>query len=223
MAKVELKQNVKSKNQEFADANRQNFARSATYVMNLTSSPGSGKTSLMEKTLPALTRNYRIFVIEGDVETDADSRRIHKLGIAATQIETHNACHLDASMITSIISQLKLNEIDLLVIENIGNLICPVGFDLGEDLRVVVASTAEGEDKPLKYPAAYHRATVAILNKIDLLPHLSFDTARFEMAARQANPELRIFPTSCVTNEGIGDWCAWLSDQIKQKKQTSAG
>jgi hydrogenase nickel incorporation protein HypB len=188
--------------------------------MNLTSSPGSGKTSLMEKTLPILSKNFRIFVIEGDVETDADSRRIRKLGIPATQIETHNACHLDASMITEIIGKQKLEELDLLVIENIGNLICPVGFDLGEDLRVVVASTAEGEDKPLKYPAAYHRAHVGILNKMDLLPYIPFDVARFEMFARQANPELRLFPTSCMTNEGIGDWCAWLSDQIKQKNRS---
>ncbi len=215
MSKIKVEKNVYNRNQELAEQNRRRFRDAQTFVMNMVSSPGSGKTSLIEQMGPRLASiGCQVFVIEGDVETERDADRLRRLGIEAVQIQTHGSCHLDAARVANALEDIQLEKVDLLMVENVGNLICPTGFDLGEDLRMVVASTAEGDDKPLKYPAAYHKADVCILNKIDLLAYLDFDVAQFEAGARRANSELTIFHTSCRTQEGIEPWCKWLRERI---------
>lgn len=210
MTEIPLKQSIYGRNQAEADCNRTRFARAGLTVVNLLSSPGSGKTSLLEQTAACLKGKKRIFVVEGDLETERDADRIRAAGLPARQIQTHGACHLDAASIDKALSDVDLSGYDLLVIENIGNLICPTGFDLGEDVRVVVASTTEGDDKPLKYPEAYHGADVCVLNKIDLLAYVPFRVEAFLAAARRANPNLRFLQTSCTTGQGIDAWCEFL-------------
>ena len=211
MTEIPLEQNVYGRNQACADGNRGRFAKAGLVVLNLLSSPGAGKTSLLERTAAHIADERRIFVVEGDVETERDADRIRALGVEAKQIQTHGGCHLDAESVARALAGVDLGAFDLLLIENVGNLICPAGFDLGEDVRVIVASTTEGADKPVKYPEAYYRADVCVLNKIDLLAHVPFDVAQFEFAARRANEGLRLFRTSCTTDEGIGEWCTWLA------------
>jgi len=215
MSEVKVEKNVYNRNQELAEQNRKRFQDNKTYVVNMISSPGSGKTSLIEQMGPRLaSAGCKVFVIEGDVETERDADRLRRLGIEAVQIQTHGSCHLDATRVAKALEGVKLEKVDLLIIENVGNLICPTGFDLGEDLRVVVASTAEGDDKPIKYPAAYHKADVCILNKIDLLMHIDFEVPQFEAGARRAKSDLTIFHTSCRTSEGIESFCEWLQPRI---------
>ena len=216
MTKIDLKKNVRSRNQQIADANRQRFAAAKTRVLNIMSSPGAGKTSLLEQMAPRLLPSLSIFVIEGDCETERDADRLRGVGLDALQIQTHGACHLDAIMIEKALDGIDLPHLDLLIVENVGNLICPTGFDLGEDLRVVVASTTEGDDKPLKYPEAYHHGHVCVLNKIDLLEHVTFDVPAFEAGARRANSNLRFFHASCTTGQGLDQWCHWLMAQHNQ-------
>ncbi|MBN1844053.1 MAG: hydrogenase nickel incorporation protein HypB [Sedimentisphaerales bacterium] len=211
MSRIKVEKNVYNRNQELAEENRRRFQQAGAYVVNMISSPGSGKTSLIERLAPrCVAAGRRLFVIEGDVETERDADRLRRLGVEAVQIQTHGACHLDAAAVARALAGAELAGVDLLIIENVGNLICPTGFDLGEQLRIVVASTAEGDDKPLKYPAAYHKADVCILNKMDLLAWVDFDVERFEAAARRANAQLQLFRTSCRTGEGIDAWCDWL-------------
>ena len=215
MSEIKVAKNVYNRNQELAEQNRKRFREHQTYVINMVSSPGSGKTSLIEQTGPRLaSAGCKVFVIEGDVETERDADRLRRLGIEAVQIQTHGSCHLDAVKVAKALDGVQLAEVDLLIIENVGNLICPTGFDLGEEVRAVVASAAEGDDKPLKYPAAYHKADVCILNKIDLLAYVDFDMQQFEAGARRAKSDLTIFHTSCRTQEGIGPWCEWLRSQL---------
>ncbi len=216
---IKLKKNVHNRNQELADELREKFKAAGTYVINMISSPGSGKTSLIEKMGPYLKGNTELFVIDGDLETERDADRLREVGIKAVQIQTHGSCHLDATMIDKALEGVDLNTIDLLIIENVGNLVCPTSFDLGENLRVVVASTTEGDDKPLKYPSSYHRAEVCIFNKIDLLPYIQFDVDQFEAAARRANENLQIFHTSCSTGQGIQQLCQWLQDEVAKIKK----
>ena len=215
MSEIKVEKNVYNRNQELAEQNRKRFRDNQTYVMNMISSPGSGETSLIEQMGPRLaSTGCKAFVIEGDVETERDADRLRRLGIEAVQIQTHGSCHLDAAKVAKALEGVKLAEVDLLIIENVGNLICPTGFDLGEDVRAVVASTPEGDDKPLKYPAAYHQADVCILNKIDLLEYVDFDRQQFEAGARRAKTDLTIFYTSCRTFEGIEPFCEWLRVRI---------
>ncbi len=216
MAKINVKKDITSRNRQLADELRKRFVAAGTYVINIISSPGSGKTSLIEKMGPQLIDNLSLFVIDGDLETQNDANRLKQAGIPAVQIETHGCCHLDAVMIDKVLVNIDLDRVDLLIIENIGNLICPVGFDLGENMRVVAASPAEGQDKPLKYPQAYHRADVCIFNKIDLLPYIKFDTTQFEADARRANPNLQFFYTSCLTGQGVDNWSQWLLFEVKR-------
>jgi hydrogenase nickel incorporation protein HypB len=216
MSELKVKKNVYNRNQELAEQIRRRLQDAGAFGINMVSSPGSGKTSLIEQMGPRLAAaGCKIFVVEGDVETERDADRLRRLGIDVVQIQTHGSCHLDAAMIAKVLEGVKLADVDLLIIENVGNLICPTGFDLGENLRVVVASTAEGDDKPLKYPEAYHKADVCILNKIDLLEHIDFDVPQFEAGARRAKPDLKIFHTSCRTSKGIDAWCDWLLTQIR--------
>jgi len=216
MSEIKVKKNVYNRNQELAEQIRRQLQDAGAYAVNMVSSPGSGKTSLIEQMGPLLAAaGCKVFVIEGDVETERDADRLRRLAIDAVQIQTHGSCHLDAAMIVKVLEGVKLTDVDLLIVENIGNLICPTGFDLGENLRVVVAGTTEGDDKPLKYPEAYHKADVCILNKIDLLEHVDFDVTRFEAGARRAKPDLKIFHTSCRTGHGVDAWCEWLLNQIR--------
>ncbi len=213
MADIPVRKSVHSRNDEIARQNRRRFREAGLCVINLLSSPGSGKTSLLERTAERMKDSVRILVIDGDVETERDADRLRKAGLEAFQIQTHGACHLDASMISGQLQQVDLTRYDLLLIENIGNLVCPSSFDLGEEFRVVVASTTEGDDKPVKYPEAYHTADLCVLNKIDLLPYVEFDIREFEAGARRVNDQLQFFHTSCVSGEGIDAWCDWLRRQ----------
>lgn len=202
------------KNDEVARRNRELFARHHLFVINIVSSPGSGKTSLLEKTLAGLKEKVRIAVIEGDVQTDLDARRVARFDVPVAQIVTNGGCHLEAKLVADALEHLDLTGIQLLVIENVGNLVCPSNYDLGEAIKVVVASTTEGDDKPLKYPAMFRNATVLIINKMDLVPHLDCDVSLLKRNALQINPSLKVFETSCKTGVGISEWCSWLREQV---------
>ncbi|MBN2473515.1 MAG: hydrogenase nickel incorporation protein HypB [Pirellulales bacterium] len=215
MADIPVRKSVRSRNDEIAAENRGRFREAGLCVVNMLSSPGSGKTSLLERTAAHMKDRLRILVIDGDVETERDADRLRKAGLEAIQIQTHGSCHLSAAMIAEQIATVDLSAYDLLLIENIGNLVCPSNYDLGEARRVVVASTTEGDDKPIKYPEAYHTADLCVLNKVDLLPYLPFDVAAFEAGARRAKAGLPILQTSCTTDSGVDAWCRWLDDQVR--------
>lgn len=211
-----VERKILEKNDQIAASIRELFQQHKIFAINLVSSPGSGKTSLVEKTIAKCKNKFRMTVIEGDVQTDLDAQRIHALGIPVVQIVTHGACHLEANLVRDSLQNINIAEIDLVIIENVGNLVCPAGYDLGEDQKVVIVSTTEGDDKPLKYPAMFRKASVLIINKIDLLPHLNASLEELEKNALSINPSLKIFKTSCQTGEGINEWCNWLELQIKK-------
>ena len=217
MSVITIERKVLEKNDELAGRNRALFAKHKTFVINLVSSPGSGKTSLLEKTLGSLNGKLKIAVIEGDVQTDLDAQRVARFGVPVAQIITNGGCHLEARLVADALEKIDLSGIELLVIENVGNLVCPSNYDLGEAMKVVVASTTEGDDKPLKYPGMFRNASVLIINKIDLLPHLDCDIAALKRSALQINPSLEVFETSCRTGAGIQEWCAWLVQQSTAK------
>ena len=214
---ITIEQKVLAQNDELAAANRELFARHNLFVLNIVSSPGAGKTSLLERTLERLKGTLRIAVVEGDVQTDLDARRVARYGVPAVQIITHGGCHLEAKLVQDAIAHLELGALDLLVIENVGNLVCPANYDLGEAMKVVVVSTTEGDDKPLKYPGMFRNASVLIINKIDLLPYLDADGDVLQHNALQINPALTVFRTSCRTGDGISEWCAWLGAQTTDR------
>ncbi len=214
MSIVKVERKVLEKNEEIAALNRSFFLQRKIFVLNLVSSPGSGKTSILEKTLEYLKGRINIGVIEGDVQTDLDAQRIAKFDVPVVQIVTNGACHLDAKLIRDALNQLDVDRIQLLIVENVGNLVCPANFDLGEALKVVVLSITEGEDKPLKYPAMFHRASVLLINKTDLLPYVNCSLDALKSNSLQMNPALRVFETSCTTGAGIAEWCDWLSSKV---------
>jgi hydrogenase nickel incorporation protein HypB len=207
---ITLEHRVLKKNDEIAADNRRLLHERGICALNLVSSPGAGKTSLLEVTLRQLKGRLRVAVIEGDVQTDNDARRIAALDVPVVQMVTNGVCHLDAQMIAESFNRLPLDEVDLLFIENVGNLVCPASYDLGEKMKVVVASTPEGDDKPEKYPAMFHRAKAMVINKIDLLPYVPCKLERLSGNALKINPGLIIFPLSAVTGEGIKQWCDWV-------------
>lgn len=213
MSVVTIERKILEKNDAVAQQNRELFAKHGVFVLNLVSSPGAGKTSLLEKTLEQLRGSLKVAVIEGDVQTDLDAQRVARYGVPAVQIITRGGCHLEANLVREALDAIALDTIQLLIIENVGNLVCPSNYDLGEALKVVVASTTEGDDKPLKYPAMFRNASVLIINKIDLVPYLSSNPAILRKNALQINPSLTVFETSCTTGTGIGEWCAWLRSQ----------
>ncbi len=217
MSIITIERKVLDKNDELARQNRELFQRHNLFVMNIVSSPGSGKTSILEKTLERLREKIRIAVIEGDVQTDLDAQRVARFGIPTIQIVTNGGCHLDAKLIQNALENLDLSSLDVLIIENVGNLVCPANYDLGEALKVVVASTTEGDDKPLKYPPMFRNASVLIINKVDLVPYVQCSLDALKKNALQINPSLIVFQTSCTTNEGIELWCEWLTQQVKNK------
>lgn len=207
---IQLEQDVLAKNNRLATANRQYFEQNSTFVLNLVSSPGSGKTTLLERTLRDLQKHLSFAVLEGDQQTSNDADRIAATGVPVSQINTGAGCHLDAHMIGHGIEAFNLAEIDALLIENVGNLVCPAPFDLGEDHKVVVLSVTEGEDKPVKYPQMFQAADLLLINKIDLLPYLQFDLEQCKSFARRVNPDIEILELSSQTGQGMAAWYAWL-------------
>lgn len=198
-------------NDLIAAGNRERLDRAGCFAVNLMSSPGAGKTTLLERAIPLLRETVRVGVVEGDLYTDRDARRIAPLGVPVVQINTAGACHLDARMVAGALEALPLDEIDLLFIENVGNLVCPAGFDLGEHARVAVLSVAEGGDKPAKYPALFRTAGAVVVNKIDLLDRSDFDLEDVAASLRQVNPEIALFQVSARTGAGVEVWCRWLT------------
>lgn len=208
---VRLEEEILAANDVVAAENRELLRQKGVYTINLISSPGSGKTTLLVETLKALQGKLRCAVIEGDQQTSNDADRIAQTGVPVVQINTIGNCHLDAPLVRKALAQLPLEDIDLLFIENVGNLVCPAGYDLGEQEKVVVMSVTEGEDKPIKYPLAFHLATVMVLTKVDLLPYLKFDKEMCKDYAHRIHPGLPVIETSCYTNEGLADWVDWLA------------
>ncbi len=209
---IAIEEEILGKNNRLAGFNRALFKEKGIFTLNLVSSPGSGKTTLLERTLRALSATLRCAVIEGDQQTDNDARRIAATGVPVKQINTGAGCHLDAHMIMHGTESFDLDNLDLLLIENVGNLVCPAAFDLGEHHKVVLLSVTEGEDKPLKYPQMFHNSTVMLLNKTDLLPYVSFDVEKCKEYARRVSPEIIIFEVSATTGAGMAEWYRWLAE-----------
>lgn len=205
--------NILGANDEIAAHNREHFAERGVVVMNLMGSPGSGKTTLLEQTLARLVGKLRVAVIEGDLFTAKDAERIDRLGVDVIQINTAGGCHLDAAMIQKACATLNLDALDLLIVENVGNLVCPAEFDIGENFKVVVLSITEGDDKPLKYPLIFKESAAAVLNKIDLLPFTNFNLQSAREDLSTLHPTIKIFETSCTRATGLDDWTAWLLER----------
>ncbi len=217
MSIVTIERKVLARNDEVAQQNRDLFARHGLFVFNLVSSPGAGKTSLLERTLETLKASLKIAVVEGDVQTDFDAQRVARYGVPVVQIVTHGGCHLEAKLVQDALAHLTLDGLDVLVIENVGNLVCPANYDLGEALKVVLVSTTEGDDKPLKYPGMFRNASVLVINKTDLLPYVNCNLAALRQNALQINPSLLVFETSCTTKAGIAEWCEWIAARAPQR------
>jgi len=213
--KVKVVSHILEANDRIAAENKKLFKESGVYVINLMSAPGAGKTSLIEKTIQEISANLKIGVIEGDIAGSDDARRIANLHIPVVQINTGGACHLDANMISEVLVDLPLNNLDLLIIENVGNLVCPAEFKVGENIKVMLLSIAEGDDKPLKYPLMFQESSALILNKMDLLPYTNASIDKIRKNSLSLNPKLKIFEVSCRTGEGIGKWVKWLQSLIK--------
>ena len=210
MPQVTIAQNILAPNETIATEIQHTLTTLQIRTLNIMSSPGAGKTTLLERSIEHLRDKLNIGVIEGDIETSADAERIEATGAQTVQINTRGACHLEAHMVLDALNKLDLTQLDLLVIENIGNLVCPSAWKLGEDLRVVVMSVAEGDDKPAKYPQMFATSEVLVLNKLDLLPYVDYDLEKVKRQVFAINPHLRIFELSCRTGEGLDVWCQWL-------------
>ena len=214
---VKVMTNVLAKNDAIAEALQQKFKEKNIFVFNLMGSPGAGKTSLLEATLQDLVKDYKLAVIEGDLYTSKDAERIHALGIPVLQINTVGGCHLDAQMIESALDDLDLDELDMIIIENVGNLVCPAEFDIGEAMKVTVLSVTEGEDKPLKYPLIFKESKAVLLNKIDLLPYVPFDKDKALADIHNLNHNAHVFEVSCTAKDGLTEWTNWLRTQLESR------
>jgi hydrogenase nickel incorporation protein HypB len=210
MSVITIERKVLEKNDQIASRIRQLFRERGIFVLNFVSSPGAGKTSILERTFQELKGSVGMAVIEGDVQTDLDAQRVARYGVPVVQIVTLGGCHLEANLIQDALKNLDLNGVEFLFIENVGNLVCPAGYDLGEATKVVILSTTEGDDKPLKYPAMFLNSSVLIVNKIDLVPYVNCDLNVLKSNALKINPSLKIFEVSCFTGAGIPEWCRWL-------------
>ncbi len=218
--RVEVRQNVLKENDRIAGELRDELASRRILCLNLISSPGAGKTSILEDTLKAMgTRGRSVAVLTGDIQTERDAERLRRYGFPALQITTGGTCHLDASMIRRALADVSLDGLDVLFIENVGNLVCPASYDLGEDTKVVVLSVAEGDDKPLKYPGIFRRARLMLLHKIDLLPYTRFDRDAAKADARRVNPEIEVLETSCAGEPGLQQWLDWIEERVAEKKE----
>ena len=215
--KVAIVKNILEANQRLAEENRQVFDERGLLVINLMSSPGAGKTTLLEKTIHLLRNEYKVGVVEGDIQSTYDAERIGKTGAPVVQINTGGACHLDSNMVREALKTLELRNLNLLFIENVGNLVCPAEFQLGEHFKAMILSVAEGDDKPLKYPLMFQESRVLLINKIDLLPFCDCNVNLMEERARAINPSLQIFRVSCRTGEGLEAWIGWLRGEIGKR------
>jgi hydrogenase nickel incorporation protein HypB len=223
MERLPIERKVLSENDRVAEGLRARFAEHGILCLNLVSSPGSGKTSLLERTLESFGESQHVAVLTGDIRTENDAKRLARFGFPVRQITTGGTCHLDARMIERGLSGWDFHKIDLLLIENVGNLVCPSSYDLGEAAKVVVLSVTEGEDKPLKYPSIFFKSKLLVLNKIDLLPYVAFDIDAAETNARQIHRDMETVRVSCKTSEGLSDWFGWLERQrTKQRAVASA-
>lgn len=212
---IDLEQPILAKNDKLAAENRALFTQKHVFVLNILASPGSGKTSTILATIEALRDEFNIAVIEGDIASSVDSEKIKAQGIAAVQINTGGACHLESNMIKRAVDVLDLNELDLILLENVGNLVCPTDFDLGENAKVMILSVPEGDDKPLKYPGVFQVSQAVILNKVDTMPVFNFNRDEFDHAVKQLNPQAPIFPISATTGEGVEVWAEYLARQVR--------
>ena len=217
---VRVEEDLLAKNDRLATGNRALFRQAGVFVLNLVSSPGSGKTTLLERTLTDLGSSLHFAVLEGDQQTHRDADRIAATGVPVRQINTGAGCHLDAHMVGHGVEGFDLPTTDILMIENVGNLVCPASFDLGEDHKVALLSVTEGEDKPLKYPQMFRAATLMIINKMDLLPYVDFDVERCKAFARQVNPGIEILELSCRSGAGLQEWYKWLEAGVRGKRKT---
>ncbi|MDD5747752.1 MAG: hydrogenase nickel incorporation protein HypB [Actinomycetota bacterium] len=211
---VEVLEGVFDANEIIAGENRKLLGEKGIFMMNLMSGPGAGKTSFILRTLEGLPENSRIAVIEGDITGKIDSERIARTGAGAIQINTGGSCHLEAKQVNTALQKMNLDTIDFIIIENVGNLVCPAEFKLGEDLRVMILSVAEGDDKPLKYPLMFTESDVLIVNKTDLLPNTDFDMAKMKSVVMKMNPDVEIFELSCRTGDGIASWISWIKRKV---------
>ena len=212
---IDIKQPILDKNDELAKRNRDLFAEHNVFVLDLLASPGSGKTSTILATIDALRDEFNIAVIEGDIASSVDAEKIKAQGIAAVQINTGGACHLESDMIKRAVDVLDLERLDLIIVENVGNLVCPTDFDLGENMKVMILSVPEGDDKPLKYPGVFQASEAIVLNKVDTMPVFDFDRDAFYQSVRQLNPQAPIFPIAATKGEGVAEWAEWLAEQIR--------
>ena len=216
--KINVVKNVLDANNRIAMENRALFDEKNIFVINLMSSPGAGKTTLVEETIKALKDRFSIAVIEGDIQDTYDADRIAKFDIPVVQINTGGACHIDGNMIRETFPDFNLDEIDFIINENVGNLVCPAEFSIGENIKVMILSTPEGADKPMKYPLMFKESTALIINKTDLMPYVNFDMEKAVKDAMSINPDLNIFKVSCKTGEGLDRWVSWMTSQIERFK-----
>lgn len=215
--KINVMQEVLQANDRIAGENRQLFTKNHNLVLNLMSSPGAGKTSLLEKTAEKLSGKLRLGVVVGDIETTRDADRIAKYNVPAVQLTTGTACHLDANMVASALPHLPLDKIDILVIENVGNLVCPAEFIVGEDYKIMILSVTEGDEKPLKYPLMFRESSLMLINKIDLLQYTNFNLEESKANARKINPDIDIIEISCTRDTGLDEWITWLISHHQKK------
>jgi len=212
---INIKESILSDNRDLAEQIREKLAASRVFMLNLMASPGAGKTSLIIETLRRLKKDFRFAVVEGDIESQVDSEKVAAEGVTAVQLRTGGACHLDAPMIETALDTMDLELTDAIIIENVGNLVCPAEFDMGESRKVMVLSVPEGDDKPLKYPLMFSVCDVLVVSKTDYLGSSDFDMDALVERVSRLNPSIRIFKTSCKTGEGLDHWCAWLKDEIE--------
>jgi len=221
MKQIEIKKDILRAHETTANENREWFKRKGTFVLNLMSSPGAGKTTLLERTIELLKDTFSLGVIEGDIATSYDAERISAHGVQAVQINTGGACHLDSVMVKNALDEFNAQPVDVLIIENVGNLVCPAEFNLGEDSKTMILSVTEGEDKPCKYPLMFRIAKALIINKVDLLPYIDCNINRIIKDALSLNPDLKIFEISCTKKIGLKSWKDWLEREIHAKKKAS--
>ena len=215
--RIPVIEKITKANDEVAALNLNRLDNSGIFSMNIMASPGAGKTSLIERTLPMITNRFRLGVIEGDLATDLDAARTAAAGAVSVQITT-GSCHMDAPMVKQGLDELPLDDLDVIIVENVGNLICPASWDLGTHKRILIASVPEGDDKPFKYPGMYRGVDVLVINKIDLLPYVTFDMDRFRMGVEALNEGVVSFPLSCTTGEGLDAWVEWVTERTAEKK-----
>ena len=218
MSTVRVIRNILEANDRIAQENAALFDKAGVFVINLMSSPGAGKTTLLERTIERLGKELRIGVIEGDIQSSVDAERIAKHGVKSVQINTGGACHLDGNMIRDALGEFDLDALDLLVVENVGNLVCPAEFKVGEDIKAMLLSVAEGDDKPLKYPLMFQESRALVINKIDLLPYVDCSVETIEKRAKALREDIEIFQVSCTKGDGLDAWTAWLKQQVAGKR-----